>query len=109
MSWAGGEEVEGNYPDAGRGYLALELNFASFGDSESVRWAYLRRRRMQRCAKLERARAAAADHSWHLALINSADYAADGLAEGVCDYGRERLPGGPYPADCSRASGWPTS
>ena len=82
-----GEEAGREFDLAARGYLALERNFSTLSDSEGSRWAYLRRRRVQKRARFE---AAAAD--WGAgrtlrALGAFLNAAADELAELLCNYG----------------------
>jgi len=43
-----GEELAGDYDAAATGYLALERNFAGLGDPDAGRWAYGKKRRMQK-------------------------------------------------------------
>ena len=43
-----GEEISGEYGLARKGYLALERNFDELGDHTAARWAYQRRRRMEK-------------------------------------------------------------
>ena len=82
-----GEEADREFDLAARGYLALERNFSMLGDSEASRWAYLRRRRVHK-----RARLAAATAAWSAgrplrsvgAFLTAA---ADELAELLCNYG----------------------
>jgi hypothetical protein len=82
-----GEEVSGEYGQALKGYLALERNFDELGDHNAARWAYQRRRRMEKREVLRQARAAWSDHRWGTAARSALKYAGDQLVEWVCDYG----------------------
>ena len=82
-----GEEVAGEFEAAAEGYLALERNFLGLGDPDAATWAYRRRRRMQKRDALARAHAALEGRRGRVALAHYSKYAADQLAEWVCDYG----------------------
>jgi uncharacterized protein YjbI with pentapeptide repeats len=82
-----GEEVTGDYGMARRGYLALERNFNELGDHDAARWAYRRRRRMEKREAWQKARAAGAERRWAAAALCTLKYACDQLVEVVCDYG----------------------
>jgi uncharacterized protein YjbI with pentapeptide repeats len=82
-----GEELAGQYEEARLGYLALERHFNELGDSDAVSWAYRKRRRMQKRAVREKARAARAQRDWRGAAAWYAQYAGDQLTEWLSDYG----------------------
>lgn len=82
-----GEEIAGEYELARKGYLALERNFDELGDHDAARWAYLRRRRMEKRQALRQARAALAEGRWGSAVRASLKAAGDQTVEWVCDYG----------------------
>jgi uncharacterized protein YjbI with pentapeptide repeats len=82
-----GEELVGQYEEARRGYLALERHFHELGDSDAVSWAYRKRRRMQKRAGLEEARAARARSDWRGGAVRYAQYAGDQITEWLSDYG----------------------
>jgi uncharacterized protein YjbI with pentapeptide repeats len=82
-----GEEMSGEYGLARKGYLALERNFNELGDHDAARWAYRRRRRMEKREAWQKARAAWAERRWGVAARCTLKYACDQLVEGVCDYG----------------------
>jgi len=82
-----GEEVAGSYDAAATGYLALERNFADLGDPDAARWAYGKKRRMQKLAVRAQARAALGARQWGTAARRFAAYAGDEAAEWLCDYG----------------------
>ncbi len=86
-----GEELAGQFGEARRGYLVLERAFAELGDPDAVRWAYQRRRRMQKQEALERGRAARRRGDWHAAVASYAEFVNDQLVEWLCDYG-ESIP-----------------
>jgi uncharacterized protein YjbI with pentapeptide repeats len=79
-----GEELAGQFEEARRGYLALERHFSDLGDSDAVSWAYRKRRRMQKRAAWEEARAA---RDWRGAGAWYAKYVGDQLTEWLSDYG----------------------
>jgi hypothetical protein len=82
-----GEELAGEYEEARRGYLALERNFAELGDPDAASWAYRKKRRMQKLATWQQARAARARRHWRLAARLYAQYGSDQFVEWLCDYG----------------------
>jgi uncharacterized protein YjbI with pentapeptide repeats len=82
-----GEEVHGEHAAARKGYLALERNFDELGDHSDARWAYLRRRRMEKHEALRQTRQAWADHRWSVAARAALKYAGDQVVEWACDYG----------------------
>ncbi len=82
-----GEEMAGAYDAAATGYLALERNFADLGDLDAARWAYGKKRRMQKLAARARARAALGARQWGTAAGRFAAYAGDLVVEWLCDYG----------------------
>lgn len=82
-----GEEVSGEYGAARKGYLALERNFNELGDHDAARWAYRRRRRMEKREVLRQARAAWCQRDGRTAARAALKYAGDQLVEWVCDYG----------------------
>jgi uncharacterized protein YjbI with pentapeptide repeats len=91
LSGAVGEELSGDYEGAARGYLALDRNFADLGDSDASAWAYGKKRRMQKLAARQRARAALGERAWRHASREYIRYATAQLVEWVCDYG-ESIP-----------------
>ncbi len=86
-----GEETDGDYDRAAKGYLALERNFVDLGDSDAAGWAYGKKRRMQKLAALQRARTALGARQWRHAAREYIRYATAQLVEWVCDYG-ESIP-----------------
>jgi len=82
-----GEELAGQYEEARLGYLALERHFSELGDFDAVSWAYRKRRRMQKRAAWEEARAARARRDWRGAGAWYAKYVGDQLTEWLSDYG----------------------
>ncbi len=82
-----GEEVAAAYNDAATGYLALERNFADLGDLDAARWAYGKKRRMQKRAVRAAATAALEARQWGTAAGRVAAYVGDEAAEWLCDYG----------------------
>jgi len=82
-----GEEVTGAYDAAATGYLALERNFTDLGDPDAARWAYGKKRRMQKLAVRAEAWAALRARQWGTAVRRFAAYAGDEIAEWLCDYG----------------------
>ncbi|HEV3259549.1 MAG TPA: pentapeptide repeat-containing protein [Gemmataceae bacterium] len=82
-----GEEVTGEYGLAQRGYLALQRNFNELGDHDAARWAYRRRRRMEKGEAWQKARAAWAERRWGAVARCTLKYACDQLVEWTCDYG----------------------
>jgi len=86
-----GEEAAGAYDAAATGYLALERNFADLGDPDAARWAYGKKRRMQKRAAGAQARAALGARQWGTATRRFAAYAGDEVGEWLCDYG-ESIP-----------------
>jgi uncharacterized protein YjbI with pentapeptide repeats len=86
-----GEELDGDYHEARKGYLALERAFQDLGDPDASSWAYRRRRRMQKHEALGRARSERAQGRWRAAAGDYTQFASDQFAEWLCDYG-ESLP-----------------
>jgi uncharacterized protein YjbI with pentapeptide repeats len=86
-----GEELAGDYGAARQGYLALEHHFTRVGDPEAARWAYRKKRRMQKRTARQRGRAALRTHHWWTAAQQYGTYSSDQLAEWLCDYG-ESIP-----------------
>jgi uncharacterized protein YjbI with pentapeptide repeats len=86
LGGASGEELKGDYGAARKGYLALERNFEDLGDHDAARWAYRRRRRMEKWEALAQAKASLRERRW-AAARPAAKFAADQLVEWVCDYG----------------------
>lgn len=86
-----GEEVAGEFGAARDGYIALEQNFHSLGDSEAESWAFRKRRRMGKRDSLRRAGAAWRERRWRPALGHAASWLNDAFVEWLCDYG-ESLP-----------------
>ena len=86
-----GEELAGEFGLARKGYLALERNFDELGDHDGARWAYLRRRRMEKRQASHDARAAWNEGQWARATHFSLKYAGDQIVEWVCDYGESVL------------------
>ncbi len=82
-----GEERAHEYEMARRGYLALERNFETLGDPDAARWAYLKKRRMQKRDARRRARAAVHHRHWGAALRWYVQYRSDQFVEWLCDYG----------------------
>ncbi len=82
-----GEELARDYAAAGKGYLALEHNFAGIGDPDAVSWAYRKKRRMQKLAAREQAHAARRERRWVSACSRYGKYATDQMVEWLCDYG----------------------
>ncbi len=87
LAGAIGEEVSAEYGLARKGYLALERNFDELGDHDAARWAYGRRRRMEKREARQKARAAWAERRRGEAAGFAVKYAGDQLVEWVCDYG----------------------
>ncbi len=82
-----GEEVHAEYGRARKGYLVLERNFYDLGDHDAGRWAYLRRRRMEKWEALHHARAAWSQRHRLSAARAALKYFGDTLVEWVCNYG----------------------
>ena len=82
-----GEELRDEYDEARKGYLALERCFTDLGDPDAASWAYRRKRRMQKCEAVRKARAAWAARDWRTACAAGFDGASDQVVEWVCDYG----------------------
>ena len=82
-----GEERVGAFEEARHGYLALERHFLDLGDPDVARWAYGKRRRMQKRAAHAQARSAWKDGRRGDALVQAAIAAGDQLVEWICDYG----------------------
>lgn len=82
-----GEEVTREYGAARKGYLALERNFEDLGDHDAARWAYARRRRMEKREAFDKARTSLSTGRWLRATRHAAKAAGDQLVEWVCDYG----------------------
>ena len=86
-----GDELKQDFKGARLGYLALERNFIERGDPDAASWAYLKRRRMQKHEAMQKARQSWKGTSrWH-SVQYALQYAADTVAELLCDYG-ESLP-----------------
>jgi uncharacterized protein YjbI with pentapeptide repeats len=86
-----GEEVAGEFAAAREGYIVLEQNFRSLGDSDAESWAFRKRRRMGKRDSLRQAGAAWRERRWRLALGCAASWLNDAFVEWLCDYG-ESLP-----------------
>ena len=86
-----GEEITRDYPEARRGYLALEQNFRTLGDPEASRWCYLRARRMGKRAAWNGVQAGFRLRSLRGTSVLLTRWAGDVMAECLCDYG-ESLP-----------------
>jgi uncharacterized protein YjbI with pentapeptide repeats len=86
-----GEELDGDYEDAAKGYLALERNFIDLGDSDAASWAYGKRRRMRKRAARHAAGVAWRARAWRTAARQAIRAGAAQLVEWVCDYG-ESIP-----------------
>jgi uncharacterized protein YjbI with pentapeptide repeats len=82
-----GEELAEEYKEASHGYLALERTFRELGDPDAASWAYRKKRRMQKLATWQQARAARAQRHWRLAARLYAQYGSDQFVEWLCDYG----------------------
>jgi len=82
-----GEEITGDYERARLGYLALEPNFRSLGDSEGASWAYRKSRRMGKLHERRLATETAGTGNWRAAVRHAATYAGDVFVEWLCDYG----------------------
>lgn len=82
-----GEERGRRYDAAVKGYIALERNFTDLGDPDAARWAYGKKRRMQKLAARTQARVAARERRWGSAVGLYATYVSDQFVEWVCDYG----------------------
>ena len=82
-----GEELAGRFDDAGRGYLALEMNFYALGDADAGSWAYRKRRRMQKLSALSMARQRRRQGHTRAALPFYAKFARFQFVEWLCDYG----------------------
>ncbi len=82
-----GEELAHDYRGAARGYFALERNFSELGDQDAARWAYGKRRRMQKHDVRQRAVAERKAGNWRSAARLYASYANDQFVEWLCDYG----------------------
>nr|MDQ2860481.1 hypothetical protein [Pseudomonadota bacterium] len=87
LGGAVGEEVERRHAAAALSYLALERNFVDLGDSDGASWAYLRRRRMQKRAQADNARAALKARDLAAAASSGAVFLGDQAVEWICDYG----------------------
>jgi uncharacterized protein YjbI with pentapeptide repeats len=81
------EEPAGEYDAASSGYLALERNFAALGDPDAARWAFGKKRRMQKLAARANARSAWVAGRWGEAAQWSAAYAGDQFFEWLSNYG----------------------
>jgi len=82
-----GEERGRRYDAAVKGYIALERNFTDLGDPDAARWAYGKKRRMQKLAARVQARTAMSEHRWGDALGLYSTYVGDQTVEWLCDYG----------------------
>ncbi len=82
-----GEEHGHRYDAAVKGYIALERNFTDLGDPDAARWAYGKKRRMQKLAAREQARTAVHERRWGDATGLYATYVSDQFVEWLCDYG----------------------
>lgn|GEM_PF-1948406 len=82
-----GEELEHEFANAKRGYLALKQNFDDLGDYAAASWAYCRERRMEKAEAWETARAAYREQKWRDAITNYFKFATDLIVEWLCDYG----------------------
>ena len=82
-----GEEAAGRFADARRGYLALERNFESLGDPDAASWAYRRKRRMEKWACWQAARAEWAAGRRVGAGRQAVKFANLQFVEALCDYG----------------------
>jgi len=82
-----GEELGEDFGPARQGYLVLERNFVELGDHDAARWAYLKRRRMEKRQALAQARAGWAGGQWGQVASRAVKFAGDQLVEWVCDYG----------------------
>lgn len=86
-----GEELNYEYEAASSGYLALEKAFSDFGNPDAARWAYIKKRTMQKLAARQNAREAAGRRDWGTALRNGLSYAQAKFVEQICGYG-ESIP-----------------
>lgn len=86
-----GEEIEGNYKEARKGYLALERAFQDQGDHDASSWAYRRRRRMQKLESLRKARESWRGGQRKAAMKPFLNFVNDQFVEWLCDYG-ESIP-----------------
>jgi len=82
-----GEESSGDFGLARKGYLALERNFDELGDHDAARWAYGRRRRMEKRDALKQAQLAIGERRWWATARGALKYMGDQVVEWVCDYG----------------------
>jgi len=82
-----GEEHAGTYGTAVKGYVALERNFTDLGHADAARWAYGKRRRMQKFEARAQGRAALGARQWRDAAHGYAVYIGDQFVEWLCDYG----------------------
>lgn len=82
-----GDEKAQNPAGAALGYLVLERNFRQLGDVDASRWAYLRRRRMQKCALTRETVKAWRAQAYARALRSAVAALRDEVVELVCDYG----------------------
>lgn len=82
-----GEDLARDFPAAGRSYQALERNFIEIGDFDAARWAYLKRRRMEKFAAFAQARAALQGRRWRAFARSASLFASDQSVEWLCDYG----------------------
>jgi hypothetical protein len=82
-----GEERAGRYEEARLAYLALERNFVELGDPEAARWAYLRKRRMEKRHAREQGAAARRRGRWGAAAGWYGKFLGDQAVEWLCDYG----------------------
>ena len=82
-----GEERAGEFGAAKLGYLALERNFNELGDLDAARWAYLKRRRMQKRESWHETKMARARRDWPGTVRRVLAFAGDQMVEWLCDYG----------------------
>lgn len=86
-----GEELDHEYEAASSGYLALEQAFSDFGDPDAARWAYIKKRTMQKLTARQYAREAAGRGDWGTAVRNGLSYMQAKIVELICGYG-ESIP-----------------
>ncbi len=82
-----GEESDGEFAAARRGYLALERNFRSIGDPDAARWCYLRARRMGKRFARATLRTHLRQRAWRDLALGFGTWFGDAFAEWLCDYG----------------------
>lgn len=86
-----GEELNDDYESASYGYLALEQNFENLGDPDAARWAYTKKRRMQKLYAKTRAQIAFKKREWEDAAYSYLEYVQSQFVEWLCGYG-ESIP-----------------